>query len=73
MCVYYLGLPEKGIASGISDPTFRIETEMARYCLKLEHRLSSWIPEHQDIALQFEKELASCVTVELHVADEPYQ
>ena len=55
----------KGKAFVISDPTFRIKTGLAKYCLKLAHYLSSWISEHQDIALPLEKELVvlllSCV------------
>ena len=57
MCVYCLGLLAKGIASVISDPTFRIESEPASYCLKLAYHLSSWIPERQDITIPFEREL----------------
>ena len=59
MCVYCLGLLAKGIAGVIRDPTFRIETEPASSCLQMAHHLSSWVSEHQDIALQFEKELVA--------------
>ena len=65
MSVYCLGLLAKGVAFFITDSTFKIETELARYCLKLAHHLSSWTSEQQDIVLPFLKG-TSCVTIKLH-------
>ena len=41
-----------------SDPTFSLPSAQARSTRALAHHLSSWIPEHVELAGQFEKRTA---------------